>query len=111
MLLLVLTRVLLRASHSLLTIRFITSFMVFLTGLSLIGIAWINLTISRYYRDLARFEFRLFRLGRRRIAAITLVRLVRVISARIYLLVSALTFAISGGFPLWSVLMRMVHAL
>jgi flagellar biosynthesis protein FlhG len=65
-------------------------------ALVLLGSSWLNLKISTRYRDVARFDIRLFRLGRRRIAMITLFQLIRAIAARIYLVVAAALFTILG---------------
>jgi hypothetical protein len=88
---------------------------ILLFGLALVGAGWTNLTISKYYRDITRFEYRLLRKGRRRIAIVVLIRLLRMIAARIYLIASALLFTLYGiicliGFGAL-VLMGLIHLL
>jgi cellulose biosynthesis protein BcsQ len=73
----------------------VASWAVFI-GLGLLGSSWLNILIAKYYRDISRFELRLFKLGRRRTAAVTLARLVRSVGARGYLLVSSVLFVFIG---------------
>ncbi len=58
----------------------------------LIGTSWVNVSISKYYRDALRIEYRLFRRSTRFVVAIVLLRLIRLLSARLYLLLSSAFF-------------------
>jgi hypothetical protein len=71
-----------------------------LFGLGLLGTSWVNVVVSKYYRDALRLEYRLFRRNQRLIIAIVLLRLIRLTSSRLYLLLSAALFAILGAFYL-----------
>jgi MinD-like ATPase involved in chromosome partitioning or flagellar assembly len=68
-----------------------------LLSIGLLGTSWVNVVVSKYYRDVLRLEYRLFRRNRRLIVAIVLLRLIRLSGARLYLLLSATFFALLGA--------------
>jgi hypothetical protein len=68
-----------------------------LISLGMLGTSWVNVVVSKYYRDALRLEYRLFRRSRRLIVTIVLLRLIRLSGARLYLLLSAMFFAILGA--------------